>query len=331
MKFGVSVPLEPRADARHPWDHVFEYCTRVEALGYDFVVLGHHRFTPGFPLHPWVTLGAIAARTETLRLGTSIALLPLDHPLDTAEEIATVDQMSNGRVFLGAGLGYRPYEYDVARISTSTRVDGGCRSASRSSSGRGPRTRSRSTASSSTSTTSACTRSRSSNPGPRSGSAPTRMPRCAAAARLTDGWMVGFGDRLPTAVERIATFREESRAHGRRGEICLMRLVGIGATREQVEETWLPDVLATLRGYARAGAPQDRNDDVRKVARSERPSLEGLGNDLFVAGTPDDVIAGLQRAVDMTGCEYVMPSMSGGDDPLAPVEMFGKEVIPAFR
>ena len=110
-----------------------------------------------------------------------------------------------------------------------------------------------------------------------------------------------------------------------------MRLVGIGATREQVEETWLPDVLATLRGYARAGAPQDRNDDVRKVARSERPSLEGLGNDLFVAGTPDDVIVGLQRAADMTGCEYVMPSMSGGDDPLAPVEMFGKEVIPAFR
>ncbi len=130
--------------------------------------------------------------------------------------------------------------------------------------------------------------------------------------------MVGFGDRLPTAVARIAKFRDESRAHDRRGEICLMRLVGIGATREQVEETWLPDVLATLRGYARAGAPQDRNDDVRKVARSERPTLEGLGNDLFVAGTPDDVIRGLQRAADMTGCEYLMPSMSGGDDPLAP-------------
>ena len=68
MKFGVGIPLSPRADARHPYDHVFEYCARVEELGYDFVVLGHHRFTPGFALHPWVTLGAIAAR-ERFRVG----------------------------------------------------------------------------------------------------------------------------------------------------------------------------------------------------------------------------------------------------------------------
>ena len=50
-----------------------------------------------------------------MRLGTSIALLPLDHPLDMAEEIATVDQLSNGRVFLGAGIGYQEYEYDDAQ------------------------------------------------------------------------------------------------------------------------------------------------------------------------------------------------------------------------
>ena len=179
MKFGVNIPITPRPEARHPYDHVFEYCTRVEELGYDFVVLGHHRFTPGFPLHPWVTLGAIAARTETLRLGTSIALLPLDHPLDMAEEIATVDQLSNGRVFLGAGIGYREYEYDALNLDFHTAV-AACRSASRSCSGRGPRTRSRSTGSSSTSTTSRCTRSRYSNRGRRSGSAPTPMRRCVA-------------------------------------------------------------------------------------------------------------------------------------------------------
>ena len=294
------------------------------------MVLGHHRFTPGFPLHPWVTLGAIAARTETLRLGTSIALLTLDHPLDTAEEIATVDQLSNGRVFLGAGLGYRPYEYEALGLDFHTRG--------------------RRMSECLEIVQRAWTEDTVSFHGeffdfddvgvyPK----PVQQPRptiwvgansdaaVRRGARLADGWMVGFGDRLPTAVARIATFREESRAHGRRGEICLMRLVGIGATREQVEEKWLPEVLATLRGYARAGAPQDRNDDVRATARSDRPSLVGLGNDLFVAGNPDDVIVGLQRAVDMTGCEYVMPSMSDGGDPLAPVELFGKEVIPAFR
>lgn len=329
MKFGVSIPLDPRPDARHPWDHVFEYCARVEELGYDFVVLGHHRFTSGFPLHPWVTLGAIAARTETLRLGTSIALLPLDHPLDMAEEIATVDQLSNGRVFLGAGLGYRPYEYEALQLDYHTRG--------------------RRMSECLEIVQRAWTEDTFSFHGeffhfddvgvyPK----PVQQPRptiwvgansdaaVRRGARLADGWMVGFGDRLPTAVDRIAKFREESRAHARRGEICLMRLVGIGTTREQVEETWLPDVLAMLRGYARAGAPQDRNNDVRAVARSDRPSLVGLGSDLFVAGTPDDVIEGLQRAVDMTACEYLMPSMSDGNDPLAPIELFGKEVLPAF-
>ena len=47
-----------------------------------------------------------------------------------------------------------------------------------------------------------------------------RRRRCAAPPRLTDGWMVGFGDRLPTAVERIATFREESpRPRPTRGDL----------------------------------------------------------------------------------------------------------------
>ena len=296
MKFGVNIPITPRPDARHPYDHVFEYCARVEELGYDFVVLGHHRFTPGFPLHPWVTLGAIAARTETLRLGTSIALLPLDHPLDMAEEIATVDQLSNGRV--SSERGSATARTSTTRsISTSTRAVAACRSASRSCSERGPRTRSRSTGNSSTSTTSRVYPKPVQQPRPTIWIGANSDAAVRRAARLTDGWMVGFGDRLPTAVERIATFRDESRAHNRRGG-DLSHATGrdrrdaASRSRRRGCPTCWPRSAATPR----AGAPQDRNDDVRKVARSERPSLEGLGNDLFVAGTPDDVIRGLQRA-----------------------------------
>jgi probable F420-dependent oxidoreductase len=57
-------------------------------------------------------LGAIAARTSTLRLGTAIYLLPAHHPLQIAESVATLDRVSGGRVILGVGIGYRPYEYE---------------------------------------------------------------------------------------------------------------------------------------------------------------------------------------------------------------------------
>ncbi len=111
-----------------------------------------------------------------------------------------------------------------------------------------------------------------------------------------------------------------------------MRLVGIGASRDDVERDWLPPVLAMLRSYRRAGAPGERNDDASNKLRraAGRATLAELGNDMFVAGTPDDVIAGIRRCVAMTGCEHFLPTF-GGPDPWAALELFGREVIPAFR
>ena len=58
---------------------VMQRAVIAEDLGFDSIFVGHHRFTPGFgqTQHPIVLLAAIAARTERLRLGTSIHLLPL--------------------------------------------------------------------------------------------------------------------------------------------------------------------------------------------------------------------------------------------------------------
>ena len=187
-------------------------------------------------------------------------------------------------------------------------------------------------ASTSTSTRWRCSRSRGSGPGPASGSGPTRDRGSGARPGSPDGWLVGFGDRLPALEPTVAGFRAASVANGRAGEICLMRLVGIGPSREDVERDWLPPVLAMLRSYRRAGAPGERDQHAsRKLRRSGGTStLAELGNDMFVAGTPDDVIAGIRRCADLTGCEHFMPTF-GGPDPWAALELFGREVIPAFR
>jgi alkanesulfonate monooxygenase SsuD/methylene tetrahydromethanopterin reductase-like flavin-dependent oxidoreductase (luciferase family) len=111
-----------------------------------------------------------------------------------------------------------------------------------------------------------------------------------------------------------------------------MRLVGLGATREQVESTFIPTVYQMLRGYARAQAPAERGDQAEqslKAANQGTMSLAEMGNDMLIAGTPDDCIAGIRRSIDETGCEHLL-LYSGGPPTQEMMDMFSREVMPAF-
>ena len=71
--------------------------------------MAEYHFNPGRVLASPVTiLSAIAGRTQHIRLGTAVLLLPLANPVRVAEEIATLDQISDGRVEFGIGTGDLP-------------------------------------------------------------------------------------------------------------------------------------------------------------------------------------------------------------------------------
>ncbi len=78
---------------------------------------------------PWITLAAIAARTEKIRIGTTVTPLPRRRPEKVAREVATLDNLSNGRVILGVGLGgssendYRKFGEDVDLKERAERLD----------------------------------------------------------------------------------------------------------------------------------------------------------------------------------------------------------------
>ena len=78
----------------------------AEALGYDSFWLPENHFNPGAIPEPLMLLAAVAAGTQRIRLATTSFLLPVRHPLQAAEQVAVLDQLSNGRVILGIGRGY---------------------------------------------------------------------------------------------------------------------------------------------------------------------------------------------------------------------------------
>jgi alkanesulfonate monooxygenase SsuD/methylene tetrahydromethanopterin reductase-like flavin-dependent oxidoreductase (luciferase family) len=70
---------------------------------------------------PLQAMAAVAAKTSKMRLSTNAMLLPLYDPIEAAEIASTLDVLSNGRVSLGLGMGYRPYEFDGFGTKKTTR------------------------------------------------------------------------------------------------------------------------------------------------------------------------------------------------------------------
>jgi alkanesulfonate monooxygenase SsuD/methylene tetrahydromethanopterin reductase-like flavin-dependent oxidoreductase (luciferase family) len=94
----------------------------ADRLGLSTVWLSEHHLTPdGMTPAPLVLAAAIAARTSMIQIGTSVLVLPLHHPLRLAEEAATVDLLSGGRLVLGVGQGYAEREFAAFGVSRRDR------------------------------------------------------------------------------------------------------------------------------------------------------------------------------------------------------------------
>jgi alkanesulfonate monooxygenase SsuD/methylene tetrahydromethanopterin reductase-like flavin-dependent oxidoreductase (luciferase family) len=98
---------------RSVYDHQFQLIDLAEELGFDGVWLAEHHFRDyGAAPSIFNMLSHVAARTQRLRLGTGIVVLPLHNPIHVAEEAAQVDVLSGGRLEFGVGRGYQSVEFD---------------------------------------------------------------------------------------------------------------------------------------------------------------------------------------------------------------------------
>jgi probable F420-dependent oxidoreductase len=122
MKIGISVPNNWGVEEA---PRLIDVAVRAEERGFASVWTSEHLINLAYVrarigerpyYHPLAILSAIASRTSRIALGTSVMVLPFHNPFDLGKYVATLDQISRGRVILGVGVGNVRDEFDVLGI-----------------------------------------------------------------------------------------------------------------------------------------------------------------------------------------------------------------------
>lgn len=328
MKFGF-IPVE---DPRH-YAQALRQVELAEALGFDSVWLEERHGGAG-PYHPspLIFLAGFAARTQRLRLGTAIAILPLYHPVRIAEDVAQLDVMSNGRVIFGAAIGYRPDEFAAFQRPLEGR---GARFEEMLTLIRRLWTEENVTFESERYPVSGFTLA------PR----PAQQPRppiwigglgalaMRRAAMLGDAWLPG----PTTDLARLKVARSLYHAHLAELDVDplararpLIRDVVIAASDQMAEELAERHLLVLYRDhYRRAGHPLIGNQDPTAIDQ-----LAELRRDRFIIGCPDSVVEQIRYfeaefGMDHLICRLHFPTMPP-DVVSEAIRLIGREVMPTI-
>lgn len=116
MEFGSFMEFHCRAGMSHAeaFEESFEHVDMAEELGLDAVWLAESHFSPDRSVlsSPLIIAAAIAGRTQRIKIGTAVHVLPLGNPLRIAEEAATLDHVARGRFEFGVGRSGLPGAYE---------------------------------------------------------------------------------------------------------------------------------------------------------------------------------------------------------------------------
>jgi alkanesulfonate monooxygenase SsuD/methylene tetrahydromethanopterin reductase-like flavin-dependent oxidoreductase (luciferase family) len=121
MEFGMFLEFECPGERTETqaFEDAFGLVDAAEAMGLDAVWLAELHVAPGRSVlaSPLVIASAIAARTQRIKIGTAVQILPLCHPLRLAEDVATIDHVSHGRLIFGVGRSGFPRAYEAYGVS----------------------------------------------------------------------------------------------------------------------------------------------------------------------------------------------------------------------
>ena len=125
LKFGIMVmPQHPRTDSpTKRFRETLQLTRLARDAGFDSIACGQHFLSPPYQnLQSIPLLARLAAESGSMDLILSIVLLPLYSPVGLAEDVASLDVISDGRVVFGLGLGYRDIEYEAFNTTRRDRT-----------------------------------------------------------------------------------------------------------------------------------------------------------------------------------------------------------------
>jgi alkanesulfonate monooxygenase SsuD/methylene tetrahydromethanopterin reductase-like flavin-dependent oxidoreductase (luciferase family) len=310
-------------------DEVVEQVDLMRQFGFDMVAIGQHHLAAPFQQPDSVALIArLAASSGQMRIGITVFLLPLHNPVDIAEQVATLDAISHGRMIFGVGLGYRPEECQAYGITMQERVPRFLESLEVIKllwsndevefNGRFytlPRVRS--------------TVRPVQKPHPPIWMAANQPVAVRRAGRLGYVWAMNPHVTFDVLKEQLGQYQAALAAHGHAmpAELPLLREAWIADTREQAWAEASPYLARKYAVYTDWG--QDRA--VPADQTFDRP-LEALARDRFLIGTPDNLVATAQRYEEELGVTTLLLRIQWPGMPrqqvLDQIRLIGEAVIP---
>ena len=326
MKFGINLgggnlPHESREEAL---EGRLEKSRLAKRYGYHSLWSGAGYLNNDF--HPMLLLARVAAEALGLELGM-VALLPLYHPVEAAEQIATLDIISGGRFVLAPALGWRDFQFEGFGIPKSERLS---------------RFREVLAVMKELWTQDRVTHHGQhfhmddvpgagkpwQQPYPRILIAANQDRGVVRAARQGDGWLISSRSTLPTIARQVKLYREAAQQAGKAPYVSAWREMFIAESREKAIEIARPHVEWLYRDRAAAGHSQELPEADRIDV-----GFEKVLEDRFIIGSPEECVAEVQKYQELGIQELVLrcqwPGMPN-EDSLRAVELFGQEVLPRF-
>lgn len=353
MQIGLNMECDyvQGKSERDAFNDIFAQVDLAESVGLSGVWIAERHFSardaaqPSVASAPIVLSTAIAARTQRLRVGTGVYVLPLNHPIRIAEEVATLDYVSQGRFDLGVGrsgftTAYEGYGYDYGesreRLQECLDVLVKAWTEERFSH-----------AGKYYQFNDVCVTPKPlQKPHPPIYMAATTSESFSIAGRARRHIFVGVRRTSVEGVRQsVNAYRQawQEAGHAGDGDVTLRLPVYVAKTKEQA----IADPEAsTLRYYGRLAESLTRSvgragtaadEDRARLARElSNVTYDGLLRDWVVYGTPEEVADRLQQFVDELDLSGLILEMNAGglipiDNILQSLQLFGDEVRPKLK
>lgn len=296
--------------------------------GWDSVWTGQHFLPEGMTmLQPVPFLARLAPETGDMKLGMGICLLTLANPVEVAEEFASLDIITGGRLVFGVGLGYRDVEFEafgigktgrVARLEENLRIVTELWAGNAVSSD-APWCK----LDNAVMTTLPLQR-----PRPVIWMAANNDGAVERCARLADTWMINPHAASDTVKRQLELFAGTRKAEGLApaDDIPLMREVFCAPTREEAVAAAQPHLAGKYQVYANWG-----QDKVMPSKEDFAQAYDQLSADRFVVGSPQDCVDQLAPWLDLGITSFIFRTHWSGmpvEQSLQSIDLLSREVMP---